>query len=559
MIKAETNSISTVPTLAEVIARHEEDPSLTPKRRRDLKSAVLRISEMTGVDPRITPASLRFMRPRINAVRPAKYDLTPKTWSNLRSNFRAALVQAAPRQPRRSDAEWEKLRRALPKKRMRTGLSRMIGFCQTNTIPPIAMSDAVSEQFRAYLEADTTVPSPHDCHRLTCRLWNQAAESVPGWPPIHLTPPDSRKQRQSLPISSFPPELQKEFARYIDSLSRGDIFAEDIPRKILRPSTVHQRAAEFGLALSALVAGGRDPASITSLDCLVEPDAFRTILRGYLTPDGKPRPFAFNIGHTLIGLAKRRLGTDPAALAKIEKLQQLQRCLGPERKHLTEKNRALLRNLDDRAVRAKLIGLPERLADWAERTTPARGAVAMEIAVAIGILRSAPLRIANLAGLRLDEHLTRPGGPRALWQIDIPPHQVKNGEPLVYELPQRTTALVGRYLRRFRPSLAEPGNPYLFPAGSGRKQQRVLSQQVRRAIANWVGIDMTPHQFRHFAGRLMLQHSPGAFAAVAQLLGHKDPSTAVAYYSGIDTLSAGRHFDAILEAEHGRKRSRRRS
>src|SRR4051812_13627336 len=144
MIKAETNSISTVPTLAEVIARHEEDPSLTPKRRRDLKSAVLRISEMTGVDPRITPASLRFMRPRINAVRPAKYDLTPKTWSNLRSNFRAALVQAAPRQPRRSDAEWQKLRRALPKKRMRTGLSRMIGFCQTNTIPPIAMSDAVS-------------------------------------------------------------------------------------------------------------------------------------------------------------------------------------------------------------------------------------------------------------------------------------------------------------------------------------------------------------------------------------------------------------------------------
>jgi hypothetical protein len=57
----------------------------------------------------------------------------------------------------------------------------------------------------------------------------------------------------------------------------------------------------------------------------------------------------------------------------------------------------------------------------------------------------------------------------------------------------------------------------------------------------------------------MLQHSPGTFAAVAQLLGHKDPSTSVAYYSGIDTLSAGRHFDAILEAEHGRKRSRRRS
>jgi integrase len=70
---------------------------------------------------------------------------------------------------------------------------------------------------------------------------------------------------------------------------------------------------------------------------------------------------------------------------------------------------------------------------------------------------------------------------------------------------------------------------------------------------------MSAHQFRHFAGRLMLQHSPGAFAAVAQLLGHKDDQTARAYYTGIDTLSAGRHFDAILEAEYPKTGSRRRS
>ena len=166
--------ISTEPTLVELIARHEQDPSLAPKRQRDLKSAVLRMSEITGVDPRITPASLRFMRPRINAVRPAKYNLSPKTWSNLRSNFRAAVVQAAPRQPRQPDTQWAPLRTVLPTKRMKNGLSRMIGFCEVNSIPPTAVSDAVSNRFRAHLEAETTVPSPHDCHRLTCRLWNQA-------------------------------------------------------------------------------------------------------------------------------------------------------------------------------------------------------------------------------------------------------------------------------------------------------------------------------------------------------------------------------------------------
>jgi len=173
--KADMVPISTEPTLADVIARHEQDASLTPSRRRDLKSAVLRMSEITGVDPRITPASLRFMRPRINAVRPAKYHLTPKTWSNLRSNFRAAVVQPAPRQPRRPDIEWARLRAALPTRRIKKGLSRIIGFCEINSIPPTAVSDAVSDRFRAHIEADTNMPSPPDRHRLTCRLWNEAA------------------------------------------------------------------------------------------------------------------------------------------------------------------------------------------------------------------------------------------------------------------------------------------------------------------------------------------------------------------------------------------------
>src|SRR5215469_4210305 len=172
--------ISTEPTLADVIAHHEQDASLTPCRRRDLKSAVLRMSEITDVDPRSTPASLRLMRPRINAVRPAKYNLTPKTWSNLRSYFRAAVVQAAPRQPRRPDTEWARLRAALPTKRMKLGLSRMISFCEINSICPTEVCDPVSDRFRAHLEADTNVTSPHDSHRLTCRLWNEAAETVPG-------------------------------------------------------------------------------------------------------------------------------------------------------------------------------------------------------------------------------------------------------------------------------------------------------------------------------------------------------------------------------------------
>ena len=102
------------PTLSHVIAQHQQAFFLTPQRRRDLISGVRRMSQIIGIDPGSTPASLPFLPSRINAVLPAKYDLTPKTWSTLRSNFRAALIEAAPRQVREGHPEWERLRAPCP-------------------------------------------------------------------------------------------------------------------------------------------------------------------------------------------------------------------------------------------------------------------------------------------------------------------------------------------------------------------------------------------------------------------------------------------------------------
>jgi len=118
------------------------------------------------------------------------------------------------------------------------------------------------------------------------------------------------------------------------------------------------------------------------------------------------------------------------------------------------------------------------------------------------------MRISNLARLHLKEHLVRPGGSRSLRMIDIPPEQVKNEVRLLYELSQRVTGLVDRFVRDCRPRLAKPDNFYLFPGRSTHKTPNWLSRQIRDVIAHWVGIDMTPHQFRHLAGLLMQKKSP---------------------------------------------------
>jgi hypothetical protein len=150
-------------------------------------------------------------------------------------------------------------------------------------------------------------------------LWNEAAATVPGWPLIRLSVPDHRRPRRSLPISSFPASLQEELVQYLDSLEGGDLFSEEAAQRRMALSTVRQRGVELGLALSALVASGRDPASITSLACLVEPSAFTSILRHYLK-DGKPRPFAHNIAQTLTTLAKRWVNLHSASLENLKAL-----------------------------------------------------------------------------------------------------------------------------------------------------------------------------------------------------------------------------------------------
>jgi integrase len=533
----------------DVIFRLEKDPSVLPAQRRDLISAVRRVCEITSIDPRAAPASFQHMRPLINKVRPAKHGLQPKTWSNLRSNFRTALAQALPRTRPQLDPVWEKLRVALPDQRMKAGLSRLITYCAREGIAPAAVCEAVLDRFLTELQEDTLVPSPSDCHRRTCRLWNEAVKRVPGWPRVPVSMPASQLRR-TLPLSAYPEGVQKEFELWV-SPSRGHRFAQHGPRKRLRPATVTQNKVLIELALFAAVEAGTDPSSITTLDYLFEPPVFQAILERYCKDDAAetPRPTAYNLARTLIGLARQRLGSSPGALKRIAELHRLRRCLGPQPQGLTEKNRRLLRDLSDPATLARLLLLPERLAAWAPRSTQARGPLAMELAVAVAILLVAPMRISNLAGLHLKQHLVRPGGSGSLWLIDIPPEQVKNEVRLLYELSQRVTKVIDRFVKDFRPHFAKPGNPYLFPVGFTHKTPNWFSRQIRDVIANWVGIDMTPHQFRHLAGLLMQRNSPGSFAALAQLLGHKKIDTVIRYYAELDTLSAGREFDAIVEGE----------
>jgi integrase len=183
---------------------------------------------------------------------------------------------------------------------------------------------------------------------------------------------------------------------------------------------------------------------------------------------------------------------------------------------------------------------------------PIRAAVLAGIAVAIQILCFAPVRVGNLASVRIGENLIRPAGASGPWWLVFPDHQVKNRVPLEFELDGPTTALIDRYVAQFRPALQRGSRgDWLFPGEDGRgpKGTATLSGQITERVHDATGLRLTAHQFRHAAAAIFLKHRPGEYELVRRLLGHSSITTTTSFYAGLESIQANRIFGEIVTSE----------
>ena len=113
-------------TLRDLLTAVEKRGALSVTRRRDLRSAVTRVASLLDDDPAGIPLDLPAISARLATVSPAAAGLTKKTFSNIRSDFVAAVkisglkpVQRPARTP--LSPAWKKLfadlsgRRAAPR------------------------------------------------------------------------------------------------------------------------------------------------------------------------------------------------------------------------------------------------------------------------------------------------------------------------------------------------------------------------------------------------------------------------------------------------------------
>jgi len=533
------------PSLADILAA-VLSADLPYRRRQEMASALRTVSRALGKPLASIPADSRRLSARLEQVSPRAIGISPGRWNNIRSHVRSGLALVQPMAPGRRrntlSSAWDALWKLLTCRSARIALSRFVRFCSAERIEPEAVTEATFAAFRADLD-NTLLTSPERVFAAFVRGWRFAQTAVAGWPRIRVTAPD-RRNRWTMPLTSFPESFRQDCKDYYDRLAGRDLLAEMSSRP-LRPTTVRHRDFEIRSFASALVMRGRDVATITSLRDLVEIEAFKEGLKYFIErKGGKSTEAICHMAGSLKAIARHYLDVDSDHL---DKIGAIIRRLGSGRSGLTETNRTRLRQLDDVQNLNALLQLPSKLMGIAARNRkPHRGAVEAQIAAAIEILTMAPMRISNLVNLDIDRNLVRTG-PSGAMHIVIEPEEVKNSEPLDYPLPPSSIKLIERYLREFRPRLTPVGGTALFPGrGGGPKAATGLAEQISNTIRSYTGMRINPHLFRHATAKLYLDANPGGYEVVRRVLGQRSINTTVRFYTGLETASAVRHFDATI-------------
>jgi integrase len=538
------------PTLADLLSAltGRELPEI---RERDLRSAVTRVALLLGDHPSHIPFDLPAISAKLAGITPATVGLSPKTLSNIRSNFVAA-VQASGLEPVRTFARtplspaWKTFFAKLKQKRAHIGLGRLARYASANGIKPQNIDDSAIHAFIAEVRNRTLHRKPNGLHRSVAQIWNEAVrQSGLDLKPISV--PSFRQPPKRIDLSLLPPSFRKDVNDYL-TWCAGDPLASDARPRVLAPRTIDLRRNQIHAAATALVESGLNPKAIRSLASLVSIENFRRILRRrHEMVAGRENVFNHDLARNLLEIARQWIKVDAGTLTELRRLASKIPIPPPG---LTEKNKRTLRQFDDPAVLQRLYAFPGRL--WAEVKRDARPdsrtLVKAHAALAVGILSYMPIRPQNLASLEFDVHVFLKDLPNAISSLELPAAEVKNRQEAAYDIPVHLARMLLEYRNRLAPKIIGHRPKRLFVKADGTpKTQGTIAWTIRTYLKKRAGITFSGHKFRHLSASVMLNAEPGNFESLKQLLGHSSLRTTVNAYAGIDSRRAARHHQQLIE------------
>jgi len=547
------------PMFSDLISSMQSDQTLKPTRRRDMISGLNRVAKAIGRTPQDVPCHGRWLQPRLEKIAPAGIGMSTKAWQNAKSDARAAMVHVGiieRRDGRLTDLSpaWQKLWAGVltsqQSKTLQPALCRFVHFLNNRAVAP---DDVRLEQAQSYREAliqNEISKSPEVAYRAAVNGWNLASRSVPNWPKITL-PLERRQKVIKLPETEFPKRFMTDLEHLMFRLSHPDPLAEDGRARALRPATITHYRRQLIRFASELVHAGMPIEEIDSIAALLHPATAERGLRQMLSrTENKTVKMISEVAALLRNLS-RITGQPPETQKQLAKLAG--RVATSPQKGMTRKNRDRLRGLQNDKSILRLLRLPERLFNNppAGKANAYTKALAREDAVAIAILLVCPVRIKNLAGIHLEQHIQRPGDGRAY--LVLTEDDLKNERPLEFELPQEVIRMIDRHLASRCPHMCPAGTPWLFPRRDGAVsvEPGQLSTRIKKRVSKTTGLEVNAHLFRHFAVMNWLNANPGGYEVARRLLGHSEVSHTINMYSGVEVKSATRAFADLIAAKKG--------
>jgi len=537
--------------------------SLSFPRRREMASAINTVSAWFNLPLDMIPASASFLRDRFHHVHPAHVNASKRRIQNVRSLIMAAFraegitTKLAPYMTEMTPAWlilWEMLEGSTYH---RTELSRLFRYCSNQGINPDHINDDISAAYLDALETEALVTKPRTRHQSVCRVWNKCAElhREKGWPQIRLTEPRYDDRLYSIDDALVSEGIKADLNTYCTFLEGGDPFKSHA--KPFKDRSLEAVKGHFWRFLSALHYQGVDLQKVRKLEELVTKDMFKLGMKWFWDRNkGKTSKHIGEIAWTVRCYAIKHIGTDEATAAFYADAMKRLRV---SQQGLSDKNQSAMAQFDDLKVVENFVSLPQRVWDKAvkmqktaySKRIAKKACLLIQASVAIEILIFAPMRISNLQGLRLDEHISWQAGRV---RISIPRQQVKNDQALDFLLPESVSKRVKSYIDLWRSHLTSEYNSHLFPGRNGKpKDCSRLRRQIEQTLWNEAGIRLTPHQFRHAAAKILLDAKPGHYEVVRKVLGHKSLTTTYSHYAGAETQAAINLYDDVIIQHRQRK------
>lgn len=502
--------------------------------------------ELRSLMARIMPATMGWSALRWKAVR-----------SGVASGLRVLNDGTKPDEEQDGIAqEWQALLDRLSDPWLKVGLSKLLRHLTRQGITPTLFTAAAFEAFKAEQLGKSLKDNPLASIRAAAKNWNSAVRQLPDWPQVRLESVTNAR-RWSYEWEEFPKAFLDDVEAFLEAKVKASPFRRDYSRPVSK-STTKSRRNGLRLLASALVNSGRlSIQEVTGLHVLVQPENATAALE-YLVEraGGEIKESLENHLYLLRTVAAHWVHDADATAILKEYIANTKAARAQGQQGMKEKNRQRLAQFDQPGKLAELYDLPTNVLAAVEAEAKRKGKVTNRMAVRVmralqvAILCFAPIRIGNLADLRLGENFLDHGkGKSRQLRIDIPWHEVKNDQPFRMPLSLTLLPLFDAWIFKYRPVISSVPSAYLFPnLGGGLRSKESMSIHLSKFLKREVGLVMHMHFFRHLAAAIVIRAHPNGYEIARQLLGHTSLRTTLKAYAELQTDPAFERFEqAVLQ------------